>query len=51
MQLYRTVGKEIEEVLVGKSNDELDKVGYVNQHGLSRKVDAFFPFPPRGLLY
>jgi hypothetical protein len=34
----------MEEALVGKSDAELDKLGYVNQHGLSRKVDAFFPF-------
>jgi aryl-alcohol dehydrogenase-like predicted oxidoreductase len=24
---------------------ELDKIGYVNQHGLSRKVDALVSFP------
>jgi len=36
-KLYGTVGKTIEEVLVGKSDAELDKAGYVNQHGLSRK--------------
>lgn len=36
-KLYGTVGKTIGEALVGKSNDELDKTGYVNQHGLSRK--------------
>ena len=34
----------MEELLVRKSDAELDKVGYVNQHGLSRKVDVFFPF-------
>ena len=43
----------MEEALVGKSNAELDNMGYVNQHGLSRKVGAFVPFPllVRGMLY
>ena len=35
------MGKTAEEVTWVTPPDELDKKGYVNQHGLSRKVDAF----------
>jgi hypothetical protein len=41
VQVYGAVGKTMGESLWGKSRGELDKVGYVNQHGLSRKVDRF----------
>jgi len=52
VQLYGTVGKTMEEIMVGKSDAELDNMGYVNQHGLSRKVDrCLHPLPPRGTLY
>ena len=51
MQLYGTIAKTMEETLVGKPNNELDKIGYVNQHGLSRKVECIRPLPLRGLLY
>ncbi len=54
VQLYGTVGKTVEalETLVGKSDAELNNMGYVNQRGLSRKVDrCLHPLPPRGTLY
>ena len=37
------------ETLWGASRAELDKVGYVNQHGLSRKVGRFRLLPLYGI--
>ena len=37
------------EALWATSGAELDKMGYVNQHGLSRKLNPFISFPPRGI--
>jgi hypothetical protein len=50
VQLYAAVGKTVEAIVNWTPAAELDKMGYVNQHGLSRKVgDAFslisFPVP------
>jgi hypothetical protein len=39
------------EALWATARAELDKMGYVNQHGLSRKVNPFISFSPRGILY
>ncbi|KAI9511463.1 aryl-alcohol dehydrogenase [Russula earlei] len=36
-KLWGAVGKTAGEVLAATPGDELDKIGYVNQHGLSRK--------------
>ena len=44
MQLYAAVAKSVEETLHLTPVAELDKIGYVNQRGLSRKVDAFVSF-------
>ena len=43
-QLYGTVAKTTGDYLATRPHAELDKIGYVNQHGLSRKVDAFVSF-------
>jgi hypothetical protein len=43
--LFAAVAKTVEVVLHNTPSTELDKTGYVNQHGLSRKVDAFVSFP------
>ena len=40
-QLYAAVAKSVEVPLHLTPAAELDKMGYVNQHGLSRKVDTF----------
>ena len=44
VQLYGTVAKTTGEYLATQPHAELDKIGYVNQHGLSRKVDALVSF-------
>jgi hypothetical protein len=41
VQVYGAVGKTMGEALWATSRAELDKIGYVNQHGLSRKVNRF----------
>ena len=47
-KLYGCVAKTMGEALWATPQAELDKIGYVNQHGLSRKVRAFAPaFPMR----
>ena len=38
VQVYGAVGKTVEGTLNWTPAAELDKMGYVNQHGLSRKV-------------
>ena len=44
IQLHAAVGKTVEATVNWTPGAELDKIGYVNQHGLSRKVgDAFSP--------
>ena len=35
-KVYFTVAREWEPMM-GKASDEIDKMGYLNQHGLSRK--------------
>jgi hypothetical protein len=42
--LYAAVAKSVEVALHLTPVAELDKMGYVNQRGLSRKVDAFVSF-------
>jgi hypothetical protein len=37
------------ETLGATSRAELDKIGYVNQHGLSRKVNRFRLLPSYGI--
>ena len=44
VQLYATVAETTGEHLETQPHAELDKIGYVNQHGLSRKVDVFVSF-------
>ena len=44
VQLYAPVAKTAGEHLEIQPHAELDKIGYVNQHGLSRKVDVFVSF-------
>jgi len=43
VQLYATVAETTGEHLETQPHAELDKIGYVNQHGLSRKVMSLSP--------
>lgn len=47
VQLYAAVGKTVEAVVNWTPAAELDEMGYVNQHGLSRKVGiaSLLPVP------
>jgi hypothetical protein len=49
VQVYGAVGKTMGETLWATSRAELDKIGYVNQHGLSRKVNRFRLLPSYGI--
>ena len=44
VQLYGAVGKSVETTNYLKPAAELDEMGYVNQHGLGRKVDGSVSF-------
>jgi hypothetical protein len=50
VQLYGAVAKTIGESLWRTPRTELDQIGYVNQHGLSRKVDRFRLLPSYRIL-
>jgi hypothetical protein len=53
VQLYAAVGKTMEEHVHMTPGTELDKIGYVNQHGLSRKVGivSIRLLPRRAMFY
>jgi hypothetical protein len=55
VQLYAAVGKTVEATVHLTPAAELDKIGYVNQHGLSRKVGMMLSAQsvsfPRAVLY
>lgn len=50
VQVYGAVGKTMGETLWATSRAELEKIGYVNQHGLSRKVNRFRLLSSYGIL-
>ena len=49
IQVYGTVRKNMGETLWATSHTELDKIEYVNQHGLSHKVNCFHLLPLYGI--
>jgi hypothetical protein len=51
VQVWGAVAKPIGEALWRTSRTELDQIGYVNQHGLSRKVGRFHLLPSYRVLF